>query len=335
MAGFLKRLYQRWRVPQSAISRAKRTVLFYRDFQGFTGGHLKVWHYFNHVQYSPQYQAHIAFSAATHWDDSNPWLALRGQALPTWQPERADVLFIAGMDWGILSPAQRQVPPRPVINLIQHVRHADPEQALYAYLEHRAIRICVSAPVAQALQASSRVNGPILTINNGLDCGEFPPVVADWAARQIDLLIVGIKQPALALDISQHLQGLPQRIEVLTTPIARADFLQRLGNSKIALLLPHVTEGFYLPALEGFALGTLVICPDCVGNRSFCRPAENCLQPPYSITSLVAALHHALHMTAEQRCAMQQAAQRTAQQHSLAQERQAFLEILHDIDAIW
>lgn len=328
MAGLLKRLAQRWRMSSSA----KRNVLFYRDFQGFTGGHLKVWHYFNHVQHSAQFQAQIAFSSATHWDHTNPWLAIREQALPLWNADSADVLFIAGMDWEVLSPAQRQTPPRPIINLIQHVRHADPEQALYQYLHHRAIRICVSQPVSDTLQASGRVNGPIFTINNGLDWGELPPQLADWAAREIDLLIVGIKQPALALEIHQQLEALPQRIEVLTAPIPRADFLQRLGSSKIVLLLPHVTEGFYLPALEGFALGTLVICPDCVGNRLFCRPAENCLQPPYTVASLSAAVHEALQFSTAQRSALQQAAQRTAQQHSLEQERQAFLDILQNVE---
>ena len=36
----------------------------------------------------------------------------------------------------------------------------------------------------------------------------------------------------------------------------------------MTLFLPNQREGVYIPGLEGMALGTLVVCPDCVGNRS-------------------------------------------------------------------
>jgi len=44
-------------------------------------------------------------------------------------------------------------------------------------------------------------------------------------------------------------------------------------------------EGFYLPALEGMAVGTLVIFPDCIGNRSFCLSGYNCFRPDYTTES--------------------------------------------------
>lgn len=328
-ARFLTRIYQRWKQPQQP------SVLFYRDFRGFTGGHLKVWHYFNHVQHSNHYQARIAFSAETVWDASNPWLALRGQALPTWEADAASVLFLAGMDWEILSAAQRDHAPQPILNLIQHVRHADPKQPLYQYLQHRALRICVSAQVTQALQATGRVNGPIFTIPNGMDSAELARPTRAWEQRPLDLLVVGIKQPALALEMEPHLAALCPRVQVLTQALLRNDFLELLGKARITLFLPHESEGFYLPALEGFALGTVVICPDCIGNRDFCHPAINCLQPPYSVQTLLEAVRQALQLTAAQRQTMLDNARHTAEQHSLAQERSAFLEILGQIEALW
>lgn len=328
-ASFLTRIYQRWKQPPQP------NVLFYRDFRGFTGGHLKVWHYFNHVQHSKRYQARIAFSAETVWDASNPWLALRGQALPTWEADAAAVLFLAGMDWEILSAAQRAHAPKPILNLIQHVRHADPKQPLYQYLQHRALRICVSAQVTQALQATGRVNGPIFTIPNGMDSAELARPTLAWEQRPLDLLVVGIKQPALALELAPQLSTLCPNVRVLTQPLPRADFLELLGTARITLFLPHHSEGFYLPALEGLALGTVVICPDCIGNRDFCHPAINCLQPPYSVETLLEAVQQALQLTVPQRQTMLDNARHTAQQHTLAQERSAFLEILGQIEALW
>ena len=339
MARFLTFLRDSWRARVHTIHEpvepSKRIALFYRDFRGFTGGHLKVWHYFNHAQHSVHYQPRIAFSADAVWNDTNPWLPIRDQALATWDPERADILFLAGMDWSVLSEAQRRVPPKPVINLIQHVRHADPKELLYQYLTHRAVRICVSEPVAEALRATQRVNGPLFTIPNGMDPAELPPL-KPWELRDLDLLIVGIKQPNLATEIYSPLKASAQRIEVLTHSLPRPAFLKLLGNARVTLLLPHATEGFYLPALEGFALGTLVICPDCIGNRSFCLPGENCLQPPsYTVESLLQSVQQAWRLLPHERLALLEAARHMARQHSLLEERRSFLELLEQIGTIW
>ncbi len=71
---------------------SKRTILFHRDYRGFSGGHLNVWQYFNHVRHSPDHVPHISFSKETSWDENNPWLKLRDQALATRDAiRRADV----------------------------------------------------------------------------------------------------------------------------------------------------------------------------------------------------------------------------------------------------
>ena len=343
MAGRLRRIQAAWSARVQAMHwrrwknamTSKQMVLFYRDFRGFTGGHLKVWHYFNHVRYSNRYQPCIAFSTDTVWNDANPWLPVRQQALPIWDAEQASILFLAGMDWTVLNEAQRHSPTKPVINLIQHVRHADPDQPLYQYLAHRAVRICVSEPVSQALHATGRVNGPLFTIPNGIELVESPLLVKPWEARHLDILIVGIKQPVLANEIHRFLNVSDQRVEMLTQPLPRPVFLQRLGDAKITVFLPHATEGFYLPALEGFALGTLVICPDCIGNRTFCLTGENCLQPPYTVESLLNAVKKALYMSSHERQFFLKSAQQMAQQYSLLEERRSFLKILQQIEAIW
>lgn len=316
------------------LCREKRCVLFYRTFYGFTGGHLKVWHYYNHVKHSKKYEPLISFSPDTIWEDANPWLALRHQVLSPWDVERADVLFLAGMDWSILTETQRNSPPKPIINLIQHVRHAVPQESLYRYLSHRAVRICVSEQVTEALRTTKKVNGPLFTIPNGIDFTELP-LCKSWESRDFDILVVGIKQPLLATEIRHCLDTSNYKVEIITDLIPRSSFLNLLSNSKITLFLPNMTEGFYLPALEGFALGTLVICPDCIGNRTFCLPNKNCLQPYYNAESILGAIQDALQLTSQKRNNLLQAGWQIAQQHSLLNERRSFLEILDHIKKIW
>ena len=75
-------------------------------------------------------------------------------------PGRADILFLAGLDWRYLIDNGFDALPNPRINLIQHVRHAHEGTELHGYLRQRAVRICVSEEVAQALYATGQVNGP-------------------------------------------------------------------------------------------------------------------------------------------------------------------------------
>lgn len=337
MANALRPLIRSWlerppwrQVPHGSRQGADFRVLFYRDFRSFTGGHLKVCHYFEHVQQTPGFTPLIAFSPQTRWDDTNPWLGRRDLALPHWHPEGADMLFLAGMDWAVLDAMARRAPPRPVINLIQHVRHADPAEPLYQFLSHPALRICVSPQVTEALRATGRVKGPLVTIPNGIDLGDLP-AVQPWAGRGAEVLILGIKQPALALELSARLRQAGRVVDCLVESVPRGAFLARLAQARLALLLPNPTEGFYLPALEAFALETLVVCPDCVGNRSFCLAGSNCWQPPYRLEALLAAVDQALELPDAHVQALLAAGREMAQRHALIQERQAFVEILQSL----
>jgi hypothetical protein len=41
--------------PPAMAEPSRQSILFYRDYGGFTGGHLKVWDYFNHVRFCQYY----------------------------------------------------------------------------------------------------------------------------------------------------------------------------------------------------------------------------------------------------------------------------------------
>ena len=310
-----------------------QVVLFHRYFGGLTGGHLKLWDYFCHVQNIAGYQARICFSPDSTWDQTNPWLPIREKVLDKWRPEGADISFLAGMDWNALTVEQRTRPAVPVINLIQGVRHADPQHPLYEFLRYPAVRVCVSHPVAEALAASGRVNGPIRVIENGVDGSRWPSP-RPWAQRAYDVLICGYKQPWLGKELASRLSR-DLNVRLLTSVGPRNQFLAWLADARVAVCLPNKEEGFYLPALEAMVQGALVVCPDCIGNRDFCQDGRTCWMPAWSVDALEHATMEALSASASRRQQLRQAIDQVASHHSLGRERQAFRSILMQLNEMW
>jgi glycosyltransferase involved in cell wall biosynthesis len=302
-----------------------KRLLFYRDFQHFTGGHLKVWDYFNHTRSSGIFKPVVFFSENSLRDSSNPWVARGEQTEPAWHPEKADALFVAGLDWVAVPPDYGG----PVINLIQGVRHADPRDPRFAYLRRPAVRICVSHQVADAIVSTGVVDGPVVTIKNGLDTTGLPE---PSGVRDILVLIAGYKQPELAARLAGALQQSGIKAHCLTTLLDRRDYLSLVARASVTIFLPRHQEGFYLPALEGMALGTFVLCPDCIGNRGFCFHEENCLQPPYDVDHIASSCREALTMlsagSADEIIAR---GLRQLHNNSISEERQRFLEILQSV----
>jgi hypothetical protein len=103
----------------------------------------------------------------------------------------------------------------------------------------------------------------------------------------------------------------------------------------VSVFLPHETEGFYIPALEGMALDALVVCPDCVGNRSFCLPGHNCFRPQLSTGALRRASEAAQRLAPSEVATYLANARETFARHDLMRERKDFLEILNQADQLW
>lgn len=298
----------------------RRVLLFRRDFRGLTGGHLKVWHYFQHARASRRFVPRIHLTPDSFGVPGNPWADVTPPENAPWRPADAGVLFLAGLDWeAVPHPA-----PRPVINLIQGVRHGDVGDPRRRYLSRPAIRICVSEEVAMAIAATGEVNGPVHVIPNGIDLDHIPR--ADH--RNIGVLIAGAKNPTLATAVHARLgsEGVPARL--LTGMLPRAEFLELLSRANVAVTIPEQREGFFLPALEAMAAGAVVVCPDCVGNRGFCLDGRNCFRPPHELEAVSNAAIRAARLAAGERAELCRAARNQAVRHGLEAERAAFLRIL-------
>ena len=321
-----------------------RTVWFYRDYVRLFGGHVKHSHYFDHVRRMPGFAPRITFSAEPSNESQarerrRLWPAGNGVMARRWEPAGRDVLFLAGVDWRYLRGNGLETLANPRINLIQHVRHAHEGTELYRYLSERAVRICVSQEVADAISATGRTNGPVLTIPNAIDVTPFESVggssPAGFDERGRPITIVGYKSPELARALSERLDA--ARIEHLLVCefLDRSAFLALLGESRIAVCLPREREGFYLPALEAMASGCLVLTLDCIGNRGFCHDEENCLVAEHDPESLFRATKRVLAMAVPERERMHWQARDTAAGHSLDAERSRFHAILGDVDRLW
>lgn len=309
-----------------------RTVLFHRKFRRFHGGHLKVWHYFNHVLAAPEFTARVVFDANSAWDDSNPWHGAREFVIETADEVVPGALFVAGRDWQRLDSLGLLGRNLPILNLIQHVRHAEDWSIQSRYLDRRAIRLCVSEEVAAAVTDAGS-EGPVVVIPNSIDVP--PQETARDDDRPIDLLIAGLKQPVMAREIGEQMAAPGRVVHLLTEHVPRETFLDLMRRSRVTLFLPNFEEGFYLPALEGMALGTLVVCPDCIGNRSFCLPGINAYRPANEKEDLIRATESALALRSDEADQLTGAALQTARQHSPDAERASFLAVLGDLDALW
>lgn len=313
-----------------------RRLQFFRDYREFSGGHLKVWHYFQHAITSGRWCVRIAFSPESSHDASNPWLEAGTDWIGSFDPGSVDALFVEGMDWErvLESPWKEFEGPR--INLIQGLRHARSDNPRYQFLRQRAVRICVSPEVAEALRETRQVNGPIHVIPNGLDMAVWER--SPKSEGGVDVFIAGLKNPAMSSALSEELSCRGYSVDLAVDAVPRNRFLGRMARARVAVFFPNAPEGegFYLPALEAMALGAVVVCPDCVGNRSFCLDGANSFRPRYDLGAIRTATLEALLLSDAERGRLLAQASRTARRHSVEDERRLFLEILDEaVDATW
>ncbi len=305
-----------------------RIVLFRRRYLAYAGGHGKVWDYFQHFMSSGLYEPLIHFTPDSVMDDSNPWRALPEHIVTRWEPARADLLFVEGGDWeDVPSDLPGEIP---IINLVQHVRHADPRQPRYQYLPRRAIRICVSAQVSTAILATGKVRGPVFTIPCGID---LPIPDAGRLATPADgkVVIGALKDPAVGLRLADSLRRRGIEVDLLVDLLPRLEFLSHLAEAGIVVLLPQRTEGFYLPGLEAMALGVPVIMPDCIGNREYARHGENCFIADLDGVAIAIRLLR----SGDTAVRMAAAGKETAGRYTLAREGQEFARLLQGVEDLW
>jgi glycosyltransferase involved in cell wall biosynthesis len=293
--------------------------LFLRRVRDPTGGEIKVRDYFDHCLAHPGVDPYL-------------YVDPRSSPLAAWQeiwsgvvPERTvpeidlssdDWLFLAGRDWELLpAPSGKHI-----INLVQGVRHANPDLAhLFALLKNFAYRICVSRQVLEAI--APHAVGPVMVIQNGIPLDRCTP----HATKIRGSVLVGAhKRPEFGAELCARLSQRGISARAVVTWMPRQEFLAELGAVEVFVGLPYQAEGFYLPALEAMASACAVVCADAVGNRDFCVPLQTCLQPRHDDLEGHVQAVEALVEDAALRERIRAAGLAMARDYSLDSERRAF-----------
>lgn len=307
---------------------ARRRMLIYRDYHGYTGGHGKFLDYIAHVNAHPDWNADVYLTSGSAAMD-NPFLELPGR-VSRWDPRDCDALLLGGMDW--MAVPEAVIPTRPVVNLLQHVRHAEAGSPLRAFLSRRAIRVGNSSLVTEAVRTTGEANGALLTINSGVDLAHL----AEIGRRSIerDVFIDAAKQPQLGTALAERLEqhGLRVQLHIKRTPLA--DYLRTMAAATIAVPLPDRTEGLYLPGLDAMAMGRALVQPDCIGSRAYARDGDNALVPTREVDALAGAVMR-LRADAGLCQRLVAAALATVAGFGMDAERREVHRLLDHIDELW
>ncbi|GGO63578.1 glycosyltransferase [Bowmanella pacifica] len=305
---------------------SRKTVSFHRRYLAYTGGHQKVRDYMGHLLAQDSFSLRL-------------WLENRSAIQPTlfegidkvsyeseYRPDLADIVFLAGMDWDDYLPFASEAQPK--INLIQHVRHGNKHHPLFKFLSHRAIRLCVSEAVRQAILPHA--NGPCFTIRMG---HEFPKVTYP---KVFQLYILATKNPDLGISVRDKAAKLGLSVILHDKPVERSAVHQAMSQSLVTLALPNNTEGFYLPGIEAMALSDWAIVPDCIASREYSLSSANISVCERDSEACIAAIQEALvRGRGISGIIRRWKGRRIAQSYSLKTEQLAVQRVFQQIPSLW
>jgi len=304
----------------------KKSIAFHRQYGAYSGGHQKVRDYLLHTVSSGKYAPWL-------WSNNHSetqvrlFMDLPGvKLLDSYQPDKADIVFLAGMDWQAYQPffAEQQIK----INLIQHVRHGDKKHPLHQFLRHKAIRLCVSDAVKKAIEPFA--NGPCYTIRMGHDIPKLK------LAKVNQLYILATKQPMLGQQLFDWAQAKGLSVVIHDSPVERELVHSTMAQSQVVIVLPNKTEGFFLPGIEAMSLADWAVVPDCIASREYCLANTNVTSCHLNFNDCVGAIDKA-------RAALQSwshkfyqwRGKRLCAGYSLAKEQQNYNKILSELEHIW
>jgi hypothetical protein len=304
----------------------KKSIAFHRQYYAYSGGHQKVCDYLRHT---------IAFEGylPSLWLDncsvvqSQLFDDIKGvDYVEKYAPDKADAVFLAGMDWQAYQPFFDAQQPK--INLIQHIRHGDKNHPLFQFLQHRAIRLCVSDAVRDAILPYA--NGPCITIRMG---HKIPKRVSP---KRYDLYILAPKQPELGKQLFVWANSIGLRVLMHDVPTERELVYQAMAESVVAIPLPNKTEGFFLPGIEAMALADWAVVPDCIASREYTLPTANVSSCQLNLASCQQAIEDALQKATRWRSVFsRRKGEKICRSYDPANERRSFHHVLKQIEQLW
>lgn len=299
-------------------------MLFVRTYHGMLGGHLKVFEYMHHVRASGLFEP-VLYLTLDSTQSPRQWLPGGAEIIDA--PVEADAYFVAGFNWRILEAAGIDLRAKPVVNLLQGLRHTAAGDPRREFLSRPALRICVSLPVYKAVRDAGLANGPLVLVRNGIDVERLHAIHAGPKRRCV--FIAGAKNAAAARTLGDTLTRSGIECEVCDVLLERDAFLARMGACDIVVALPDPNEGFFLPPLEAMAMGCAVVLPNCLGASSYAIDRVTCLSPPFELQAVADAAAE-LRANDALRLRIREEAGAIASRHSLERERSEFIAALQN-----
>lgn len=301
-----------------------KKILFLRDLKKIHGGHIKFRDYFLHALKHPGVDSYVYFTPDSIPQGGDLYAeAPRDRFVAQMQIDDYDAVFIAGgKNWKMLP---ENLNGTKIINLIQDFDNADPEDAQFANLKRKALRICVSEQVYDAV--APHAAGETVMIKYGIPLDVFSDKTEK---RPNSIFIWARKNKTLGKSLALELQKRDHDVTLLKDFVPRTEFARILGESDIFVALCFAREGFYLPALEGMARRCAVLCSDAIGNRSFCVHHETCLMPEHDHFDSHLAMIEQLLADADLKTRLQQRGYEMAQTYAMHHERENLHRVLDE-----
>jgi hypothetical protein len=217
-----------------------------------------------------------------------------------------------------------------IIQIIQNVRHANPEfTGGYAtrLLTRPISRIVTNDIVAEAIARYLNKSSLTEVIDLGWDTEYFAKKRPDSPHRPLRIAYTTWKS-TLGHQI-RHTLVSRSRFHYRFKSIGQVVNWRTLRSlyqwCDVFLSTPSPEEGFYLPGLEAMASGAIVVSPDARGNLVYCEFGKNCVLADYdSVASYVSAVQKVRAMPSSVLAQIRSEGYLTASRYSLMEEEKRF-----------
>jgi len=235
------------------------------------------------------------------------------------------------------------IDPEQIIHIVQNVRHANPAFTrgfALRLLSRPMTRIMITKEVWEAVRPYLNETSFSQVILEGHNTAYFAAIRKGGVRRWPRLRRIRVGYTTWKSDIGDRTAKVLRRrrdgrfrfAAIRKTVDWRQ--LRRLYHwCDVFLAGPYREEGFYLPGLEALAAGAILITPDVIGNRVYCRYGRNCLRMELDDPESAAdALERLAQMSEEDVERLRKEGYVAVEAHSLKRERSEFAQLLERME---
>jgi len=219
-----------------------------------------------------------------------------------------------------------------IIHIVQNVRHANPQFAEgygVRILGRRMSRVSITHEVTEACRPFLNPNSMTDTIVEGHAWEYFSLTRASGLPNPIKVGYTTWKS-SVGDEVARILRDDPRfEFEAIRSTAVWSELRELYHGCDAFLGCPGPEEGFYLPGIEAFAAGCILIVPDVGGNMAYSRFEDNCLPVDFEdAEGYVAQLQSLAEELPTEIDRMRSAAYETLSLHTLEKEQEGFAQVV-------